>query len=63
MMTSRGDYYVLRYVAGTNLQDRKHVHTLGRYPTWLAAEDARLMKPHPERLEVQGRSDVKEVPE
>lgn len=38
-------FYALRYVDGTPLSDRKHEHTLGRFPTWLDAEDARESRP------------------
>lgn len=48
-------FYALRYIPGIPLKDRKHAPTVGRWNTWVDAEDARLERPHPERLEVVQR--------
>ena len=43
--------YVLRYVDGVDLKDRAHAETLGRWPTWTAADDAREASPKRDQLE------------
>lgn len=47
--------YTLRYVEGTQLKDRLHVHTLVRCVDWRDAEAARERCPRPELLEVVER--------
>lgn len=47
--------YVLRYVAGTPLKDRPHSETLGRWPSWVDAEEARERSPRRDQLEVVTR--------
>lgn len=48
------EFYVLRYVPDVEVRQRKHVHTLGRFPSWVDAEDARLVSPVAVLLEVVG---------
>lgn len=47
-------FYALRYVPDVDVKQRKHVHTLGRFPTWADAEDARTLSPVAALLEVVG---------
>lgn len=53
-------HFTLRYVEGTDLRDRKHVHTLVRASTWLEAEEARLALPEEiaDRFEVVERGEL-----
>lgn len=51
-------FYVLRYITGTPLAKRYHRFTLGRWSSWLAAEDARLANPMATSLEVSERLEA-----
>lgn len=48
-------FYALRYLPGVPLNQRKHAPTVGRWETWLDAEDARLARPTADLLEVVTR--------
>ena len=49
-------FYALRYVAGVNLQDRKHADTVGRWASFEDADAERVKKKRPDILEVVTRS-------
>lgn len=49
------EFYALRYLPETPLKERKHPLTVGRWATWLDAEDARVAKPNAAQLEVVTR--------
>lgn len=51
-------FYVLRYLPGVALKDRPHASTEGRYPSWEAADDARLSLWNGSDLEVLERTDA-----
>lgn len=50
-------FHALRYLPTVPLKERKHVPTLGRWDSWLEAEDARLLLPTAGLLEVVPRED------
>jgi len=50
-------FYALRYVAGTPLPERKHVHTLGQWATFDDAERVRQSSPVSHLLEVVVRGE------
>lgn len=52
------EFYVVRYVAGTPLSRRPHACVVGRWSTWVDAEDARLAQPNAADLEVLEREVV-----
>jgi hypothetical protein len=37
---------------------RKHTPTLGRFPTWLDAEDQRLAQPNRDDLQIEHRQEA-----
>ena len=47
-------FYALRYQEHVPVDRRKHADTLGRFDTWLDADDARLLQPNADLLEVVG---------
>lgn len=51
-MSRTGRFYALRYVEGTDIRDRKHSQTLGRWDTFGEADDARVLRPNADLLEV-----------
>lgn len=51
-------YFALRYVAGIPVDQRKHEFTLGRWATWIDADDARLLNPAQNLLEVVERQQA-----
>jgi hypothetical protein len=53
-VTDTKEFYVLRYTAHVPVDQRKHADTEGRFDTWLDADDARLLRPNKDLLEVQG---------
>lgn len=57
-MSEPEPFYVLRYVDGTPITKRWHRFTLGRWATWLAAEDVRLASPVAASLEVCERFEA-----
>lgn len=48
-------FYALRYLPHVAVKDRKHEHTLGRFDTWVEADDARVLTPVADVLEVVER--------
>lgn len=48
-------FYVVRYLPGVPLKDRKHRFTLGSFTTFSDAEDHRTAQPVAELLEVERR--------
>lgn len=50
-------FYALRYLATVPLKKRKHGPTVGRFETWIDAEDERLMRHGSDLLEVVTRSE------
>jgi hypothetical protein len=53
-VTTPGSFYALRYRPEVKIDQRKHAHTLGRWPTWADADDARERTPVSGLLEVVG---------
>ena len=51
-MTTKSQFYVLRYLPEVKLKHRLHAPTLGRFTTLGAADDARLRGPVAHLLEV-----------
>lgn len=52
-------FYVIRYTEHVPVDHRKHAHTLGRFDSWVSADDARVSSPVAELLEVVGpRTDA-----
>lgn len=49
------DFYALRYLPEVPLKERKHAATVGRFETWLDAEDARAASAKAHQLEVVTR--------
>lgn len=47
-------FYVLRYTDHVPVDHRKHAHTLGRFESWVDADDARVRGAVAELLEVVG---------
>lgn len=48
-------FYVVRYLPEIPMDRRKHPATLGRFPTWLDAEDHRLAQVNKDDLQVESR--------
>jgi hypothetical protein len=52
-----GSFYAVRYQAQVALKHRKHAPTVGRFETWVDAEDHRLAQFNSDLLEVVTRTE------
>ncbi len=54
-MTS--SFHVVRYSPEVPMDRRPHAPTVGRFPTWLAAEEHRLAQDNQDDLQVEQRTE------
>lgn len=50
-------FHVLRYAREVPMDRRPHAPTVGRFTSWLAAEEQRLAQPNAADLEIQVREE------
>lgn len=50
-------FYALRYASEVPLEQRKHAQTLGRFESWVEADEERERRAHARLLEVVVRGD------